>query len=124
MLADQIREQIASYLAKGIDLDSFEDWITLNTWNIARSADLQSRQLAFAIELRLSEHSSGHLPEEQLRDELSAILSSRMAQVSIQTSSTQSSGSNVTVPAAVSFQWQFVDKLSEAASGSLVGHQR
>lgn len=123
MSADRIREQIASYLAKGIELDSFEDWIAQNTWNIAKSDDLESRQLAFAIELRLSEHSSGHLPEARLRDELSSLLVSRMAQVSFQTNVSESGASNTNVPAAVSFQWTFVDILSAAVSGSLAAHQ-
>jgi hypothetical protein len=124
MIAENIREQIASYLAGGIELDSFEDWIAQNTWNIAQSADLESRQLAFAVELRLSEHSAEHLPEAQLRDELAAILLSRMAQISVQSYSYESSGSNVTVPAGVSFPWQFVDKISEAVSASLAAHQQ
>ena len=110
--ANKIREQLVSYLANGIDLDSFEDWVAQSTWNISRSRDLESRQLTFAVELRLSEHSSGHLLEQNLRDELAMLLVSHTAKISDQAIIVDSGASDLTVPAHVSFQWQPVDTLA------------
>lgn len=71
---EAIQQQVASYLAKGIDIETLEDWIAQQTWNIQRSGDLRAIHLAYAVDLRLSEHSSGHMQEPQLRQELSALL--------------------------------------------------
>lgn len=78
--AAQIRQQVVAYLAQGIDLDALEDWIAQNTWNIhlAPGLDSSAIHLAHSIELRLSEHSTGHLPETELRGELSALLTTPM----------------------------------------------
>ena len=65
----QISEELARYLNEKTDLDSFEDWIVANTWNIHLAHDLKAERLAFAIEESLAEHSSGHISELQLRQE-------------------------------------------------------
>lgn len=71
MIADnQIREQIARYLENKVSLDSFEDWIAQRSWNMHKDSDPLSQKLASAVELRLAEHSSGHLDEANLRAEL------------------------------------------------------
>lgn len=71
---ERIQEQVASYMANGIDLDGFEDWIAQHTWNVHRSHDLAAIRLAYVIELLLSEHSNGDLTETALRRELSLLL--------------------------------------------------
>ena len=69
-----IQEKLASYLANGIDLATFEDWIAQNTWNLHRSGDLATQHLGYAVELLLAEYSSLYLSETALRRELSLLL--------------------------------------------------
>ena len=72
--SSQIREQMAMLLDKKIDLDSFEDWLVQNTWNIHLSGSVAAESLTFAIEESLSEYSSGHQSEKKLREELDALI--------------------------------------------------
>ena len=66
----QIREWLARYLHGEVSLDQFEDWLVQRSWNMHGDSDEASQKLVAAIELRLAEHSSGHLDDKQLRDEL------------------------------------------------------
>lgn len=70
----QISEELAAYLNGAIDLDSFEDWIVVNTWNIHLAHDSKAEKLAFAIEESFAEFSSGHLSEAQVRQEFRSLL--------------------------------------------------
>jgi hypothetical protein len=71
MIAEsQIREQIGHYLRGDISLDVFEDWLVQRSWNMHKDSNEAAQKLASAVELRLAEHSSGHLDEAALRDEL------------------------------------------------------
>jgi hypothetical protein len=70
----QIRERLSLFLDGQIDLEAFEDWFVQNTWNVHQSGSVVAESLTFAIEESLSEHSSGHLNDEELRGELSQIL--------------------------------------------------
>lgn len=72
--ASQIREKLAAFLGGQIDLDSFEDWFVEKTWNIHQSGSVAAESLTFAIEESLSEHSSNHLTENDLRRELLGLL--------------------------------------------------
>lgn len=72
--SSQIREQLAHFLYGQIGLDAFEDWFVQNTWNIHQSGSAAAEDLTFAIEESLSEHSSHHIGEKELRSELSQIL--------------------------------------------------
>jgi hypothetical protein len=66
----QIREHLANYLAGSESLDSFEDWLVAQSWNMHRDSSEVAQELVNQIELRLSEHSDGLLSEKQLREEL------------------------------------------------------
>lgn len=75
MITDaQIREHLANYLAGGESLDSFEDWLVEHSWNMHLDSSESAQELVNAIELRLSEHSDGYLPENKLRQELHQFL--------------------------------------------------
>lgn len=65
-----IREKLAAFLAGHVDLEEFEDWFVQTTWNVHQAGDESEKQLVYAVELRLSEHSAGHLTEADLRGEL------------------------------------------------------
>ncbi len=72
----QLREELARYLNGKLSLDDFEDWFARESWNVHKSNDLGAQRMAYAVELRLSEHSNGHLPEDELRNELDQLLRS------------------------------------------------
>ena len=67
---NDIRKNLANYLAKKISLSEFEDWFVQNSWDSQKTGNLELRELVHTIELRLSEFSSGHLTEQELREEL------------------------------------------------------
>lgn len=74
MLAyDQLRSQLIRFLDKDLSLDDFEDWFVQATWNMHQDSGFLAQRLAYAIELRLAEHTSGHLSDDQLRQELSVL---------------------------------------------------
>lgn len=76
MSENAIRERLASYLAGEIALDDLEDWIAQRTWNLHKFGNERCQKLAYAIESKLSEHSSGHLTDEGLRRELRPFVTS------------------------------------------------
>ncbi len=65
MLADEIRVALARYLDGSVSLREFDRWFTRATWEIV--SDPVAEALADEIELRLSEYTSGHWTEEELR---------------------------------------------------------
>ena len=71
MIAEsQIREKLVRYLRRDSSLEQFEDWIAQQSWNMHKDSSEAAQKLASAIELRLAEHSAGHLNEPALREEL------------------------------------------------------
>jgi hypothetical protein len=72
--SSQIRGKLADYLSHRVDLDSFEDWLVQETWNIHQWGSRSAEVLTFAIEEALSEYSSDHISTRRLREELSYIL--------------------------------------------------
>lgn len=61
-----VRERIADYLVGQLDLDSFEDWIAQNTWNVHQWGTEALQELAYTVEAKLAESST----EDSLRREL------------------------------------------------------
>ena len=95
----EIREELAKFLAHAQTLDALNEWLGRNTWNIHRE-DASVRDLVGAIELRLAEFSDGHCEENELREHLTALLPNREFTISfdrvlqpIQTATTSSSTS-------------------------------
>src|SRR5579871_6566541 len=78
----QIREKIGRYLRRDLSLDQFEDWIAQHSWNMHKDSSDSAQKLASAIELRLAEHSSGHLSESELRDELRGFANPPIVEIS------------------------------------------
>ncbi len=72
--SSQIRERLSMFLEGQIDLEDFEDWFAQSTLNIHLSGSVAAEALTFAIEESLSEYSSRHIDERDLRLELSQIL--------------------------------------------------
>jgi hypothetical protein len=62
-----IRERLASYLAKEISRRAFEDWFFPETWDVDQLGDLALMNLVYGIKLRLAEFSHGDWTENELR---------------------------------------------------------
>ncbi|HEV2464551.1 MAG TPA: hypothetical protein VGT04_12175 [Acidobacteriaceae bacterium] len=77
----QIRQQLGRYLRGNISLDVFEDWLVQRSWNMHKDSDEAAQKLASQIELRLAEHSSGHLDEEAMREEFRAFITKFTMQI-------------------------------------------
>lgn len=75
MLELEIRQKLINYLLNVISLSQFQEWFVPNTWDIHQSGEQGAIALTSDIELRLSEYSSGHLPEARMRREFSQLLS-------------------------------------------------
>lgn len=72
--ASEVREKLAALLKDNLSLDVFEDWLVGQSWNMHRDSAPDAQDLVSAIELSLSEYSSGHVNEAQLRDGLVSLL--------------------------------------------------
>jgi hypothetical protein len=76
----EIRERLAALVGGDVSLDDFEDWFAVSSWNAHKDSSAEAIRLVGAIELRLGEHSNGHLPFADLRHELEALLLSDVVQ--------------------------------------------
>lgn len=74
----KLREEIIKFVEGKLSLDSFEDNFVSNSWNMHQHSSASARALASALELRLAEHSSGHLSENELKSELVKLVSGVM----------------------------------------------
>jgi hypothetical protein len=70
----EVRQKLAELLADQLDLEEFEDWLVQRSWNMHLDSSAGAQSLVSAVELALSEHSSGHLSEESLFDQLRSLL--------------------------------------------------
>lgn len=99
----EIRAQLVKYLANEMSLDDFEDWFAQHSWNMHKDSTLGAQRLASAIEIRLAEHSSNHLSEEQLREQLRPYVVNYVVTVSFASSDidnieVESAGSSESIP--------------------------
>ncbi len=78
----EFREELADYLTGEIALDAFEDWFVQNSWN-AKDGDPDERRWVHGVELFLSEFSSGHLSESELRKQLRPFVTQYVGQISL-----------------------------------------
>jgi hypothetical protein len=72
--SSQIKQQLAKFLDGQISFEAFEDWFAQNTWNVHLSGSAAAEELTFAVEESLSEFSSRHINENELRDELGGLI--------------------------------------------------
>ena len=72
-LEDEIRAELRRYLRIEISLESYEEWFAPRVWQIEASNDPAAEDLAYQIDLRLAEHSSGHRTDDELRVLLASI---------------------------------------------------
>jgi hypothetical protein len=77
----QVRQWLIRYLSCEVSLDQLEDWLVKRSWNMHLDSDMGAQKLASAVELRLAEHSSGHLSEPELREELRSFANTYVTQL-------------------------------------------
>lgn len=83
-LDSEIRSQLARYLNNAISLREFEDLCTVNALLvIGQEGNLEARQRASEIELRLDEYSDGGWDESELRSLLTPLVESRQVDQSL-----------------------------------------
>ncbi|MDT4953580.1 MAG: hypothetical protein QOJ02_1718 [Acidobacteriota bacterium] len=81
MLDIEIRNRLSRYLSSQISLRELQEWFVPATWDVDQSPNQTARHLAYSIELRLAEYTSGHLSENELRHELLQFLMSYEATI-------------------------------------------
>ncbi|MFZ0594314.1 MAG: hypothetical protein WAM39_27925 [Bryobacteraceae bacterium] len=79
----EIRRHLVSLLSGEESLDAFEDWFALHSWNVHKQGDPEAERLSYWIDLRLAEHSSGHLPEDALLREFRDLLNSALLNIGV-----------------------------------------
>jgi hypothetical protein len=66
----ELEAKILKYIAGSLPLDAFDQWFTAASWNMHQDSDAAAQLLAAEVELLFSEHSSGHLSDEDLKTRL------------------------------------------------------
>jgi len=69
----EILEQLLRYLDDEISRDDLQDWLVPLAWDDS-SLDGEAQDLVRSIQLYLAEFTSGHLMEDELREQLSALM--------------------------------------------------
>ncbi len=72
----EVVSALSQYLAGEISLADFQDWLAPLAWE-SDALDADAADLVDSIQLRLAEFTSGHLTEDELREELRSILRAR-----------------------------------------------
>src|SRR5438045_1633215 len=78
-----IRDKLIALLRNEINLVDFDSWLGRESWNMHRDSSTEAQNLVGAIELALSEYSSGHLSNAELLAELRSLVDSVIAEVFI-----------------------------------------
>lgn len=73
-IAYRVRTELARYLAREISLADFVEAFLPLAWTMGLEEEDVAGDLVHEIELRLAEHSNGHLPEHELRERLSRLV--------------------------------------------------
>lgn len=95
----ELRQRLASLINGDASLDAFEDWFTVASWNAHKDSSPSALALVGAVELRLDEHSSAHLPYSELLHELEALVRAEPLQISLSLSNNVSMSVNVNITA-------------------------
>ena len=61
-----IRHKLNSILRGELDLDDFEDWLVVNSWNMHLDSSPGAQDLVWSIELSLAEYSSDYIAHKEL----------------------------------------------------------
>ena len=102
LVESKLRADIIELVEGGLSLDDFEYRFVAGSWNMHQADSISAIALASAVELRLAEHSSGHLLKNDLLAELSKLVSGIIS-VSMNQSLALSTGTSLKVS---DYLWQ------------------
>ena len=71
----KLRMDLIQFIQGSLSLEEFEDRLVRMSWDMHRDSSASAVALASAIELRLAEHSCGHLSDEEMKKEFSILVS-------------------------------------------------
>jgi hypothetical protein len=64
---NDIRNQLASYLANEVAFAQFEDWLIDNAWNMHKDSSVEAQELVTEINSVIYEYLDGYINENALR---------------------------------------------------------
>lgn len=76
-LDTELQTYLRSYLAREISLGAFMDWLAGATWDSEARMSDETHDLTDEILLSWAEYTSGHLTEQELREQLDNVVSAR-----------------------------------------------
>lgn len=100
IIESQIRFWLAAFLAHKVSLGSFEDWFVQQSWDMHQDSEPNAQKVAASIELRLAEYTSGHLTEDELREELRPFASIYVNPAAVETSALNRTVYEISCPVA------------------------
>lgn len=80
----EVQEKLASLLSDDLSLKDFEDWIVAHSYNMHLDSTAEAEDLVELVYLPLMEYSSGDLAYNDLRKELSALLSTALGNMNVE----------------------------------------
>lgn len=83
VLESEIREKLLDVLQRDSSLADFSDWLALERRNMHRDSTVEAQELVSSLSLLFYEHLAGHMPEEQLRQELASIAGNRIINIRV-----------------------------------------
>ncbi len=66
----QIRDELASYLAREISFAEFEDWLIDHSWNMHKDSSEDAQELVHSINAFIYEYLDKYVDEDWLRAQL------------------------------------------------------
>lgn len=66
---DQIREQLNAVVDNRVDLDSFDEWLSAQSWNMHKDSNSDAIKMVGKIELLLADIDGDRIPLESLMHE-------------------------------------------------------
>ena len=67
---NEIRDHLASYLAKEASFSEFEDWLINESWDMHKDSSPEAQQLVNEINASIYEYLDGYVGEDYLRQNL------------------------------------------------------
>lgn len=113
--AYEIRAELHKYLRGEVSLDGFAAWLTDALWRLHDQQDETVDELAYEIELRLDEFSSGHWSEAELKDLLGVVAATQVIRVNREDVVLRTGTASVTEPTDISFGVSFVGTAHDTA---------
>jgi hypothetical protein len=100
---EELREQLASYIANEIPFAVFEDWLIDQSWDMHKDSPVDAQELVHSINVSIFKYLDQYISEAALKREMLALIKDQTVYVFIgelQSTIRQSWGSQVPVHSA------------------------